>query len=96
MKPKAAAVQLQQAFEQAPPEVKQTAVAASQAIQSADYESAVVAIQLIKTKPNLSFEQGLAVHASEVSLESRLIHALAAGDPKAKQAYELLKKSRRD
>ncbi len=96
LKPKEAATQLQQAFAQAPPEVKQSAVAASEALQSADYERAVQTIQVIKAKPNLSLDQGLAVHATEVSLEGRLLAAMAAGDPKAKQAYELLKKTRRD
>jgi hypothetical protein len=96
LKPKEAASQLHHAFAEAPPEVKQAATAASEAIQSADYERAVDSIRVIKSKPNLSLDQGLAVHATEVSLEARLISAMATGDPKAKQAYEALKKSRKN
>jgi len=96
LKPKEAATQLQQAFNSAPEEIRQSAVAASEALKGADYERAVRTLEAIKAKPNLSLDQGLAVHASEVSLESRLITAMASGDPKARQAYEALKKSRRN
>ena len=96
LKPKEAATQLQQAFEQAPQEVRQTVAAASDALQRADYEGAVQSIQMIKIRPDLSLSQGVAIHASEVALESRLIAAMQAGDPKAKQAYERLKRFRRN
>lgn len=96
MEPKQAASHLQQAFAAAPAELKQTADAASQALQAADYDRAVQTITVIKTRPDLSFEQGLAIHASEVSLEARLIAAMQAGDASAKLAYERLKKSRRN
>lgn len=96
VKPKEAATQLQQAFASAPVEVQQTAKAASQALRAADYEAAVKNIQEIKAKPNLSVEQGMAIHSSEQALEARLIAAMEAGDPRAKQAYEQLRKSRRN
>ncbi|HPC59282.1 MAG TPA: hypothetical protein PKX23_01370 [Verrucomicrobiota bacterium] len=93
--PKAAASQLQQAFSTAPPEVKQSATTASEALRTADYSRAVQALQAIKARQNLSFEQGMAVHASELALEAKLIAGVEAGDPNAKRAYEALKRSRR-
>ncbi len=96
VKPKEAAVQLQEAFTAAPTEAKENATIASAALVQADYEKAVVALQVIKDQGSLTFEQGLAVHNSMVSLEARLIAAMGAGDQNAKQAYEILKKSKRN
>lgn len=95
-KPAQAASQLQQAFVSAPVEVKQTATVASEALRAADYEKAMQSLQAIKARQNLTLQQGMAVHESEVALEARLIAAMEAGDPNAKRAYERLKKSRRD
>ena len=95
-KPKEAASQLQQAFVAAEPELKDTATVASKALQTTDYEAALVSLQTIKARGNLTFEQGMAVHNSMVALEGKLVIAADAGDPNAKRAYELLKKSRRD
>ena len=94
--PKQAASQLQEAFVSAPVEVKNDAIVASQALKSADYEKAILSLEAMKARQNLTFEQGMAVHNSMVSLEAKLIAAMEAGDPNAKRAYELLKKSRRD
>ena len=94
--PKAAASQLQQAFTSANSEVKTTAEAASQAIRTANYEQAIQSIQAIKARQNLTLEQGTAVYNSERALEAELIAGINAGDAKAKRAYELLKKSRRN
>lgn len=96
VKPKEAAAQLQEAFTAAPTEAKENATIASEALRQADYEKAVVALQVIKDQGSLTFEQGLAVHNSMVSLEARLIAAMGAGDQNAKQAYEILKKSKRN
>jgi hypothetical protein len=96
LEPKQVASHLQQAFATAPDELKQTAESASQALQAADYDRAVQTITVIKTRRDLSFEQGLAIHASEVSLEAKLIAAMEAGDASARLAYERLKKSRRN
>ena len=95
-KPKEAAAGLQQAFTAAEPEVKQQAAVASKALQTADYEKAVETITVIKKQPNITFDQGMAIHESEVALEARLINAAAAGDQNAKRAYERLKASRRN
>ena len=96
LKPKEAANQLQQVFVNAEPEVKKTATAASQALQTADYENAVVALSAMKERGNLTFDQGMAVHNSMVALEAKLIAAADSGDANAKRAYDLMKKTRRN
>ena len=72
-KPSEAASQLQQAFVNAQVEVKNTAEAASEALRTANYEKALESLQQIKTRPNLTFEQGMAIYNSERTLEARLI-----------------------
>ncbi len=94
--PKEAASQLQQAFASANAEAKNNAEVASQALRSADYEKAIQSLEAMKARQNLTFEQGMAVHNSMVSLEAKLIAAMDSGDPNARRAYELLKKSRRN
>lgn len=95
-KPAQAATQLQQAFTTAPPEVQQTATTASEAMRSADYETAVRTLQTIKARQDLTPQQQMAVHESSAALEARLLQAMEAGDPKAKAAYERLRRSRRN
>jgi len=95
-KPKEAATQLDRAFAGANTEVKSFSTAASQALQTADYEGAVQSLQMIREKGGLTPDQGLAVHSSMVSLEAKLISAMSAGDANAKRAYEQLKKARRN
>ena len=94
--PQEAASQLQQAFTSANPEAKNTATVASEALRTADYEKAIQSIQTIKARQNLTYDQGIAVYNTERALEARLIAGINAGDPNAKRAYELLKKSRRN
>jgi hypothetical protein len=94
--PKEAASQLQQAFSTSTPEVKTAATTASQALRTADYGQAVQALDTIKAKKDLTAEQTMVVHESEAAMEMRLLQAIEAGDPKAKQAYEQLKKRRRN
>jgi len=94
--PKEAANQIQKAFSAANVEVKTTATAFSEAIRTADYPKAIHAIETIKTRKDLTFEQGVAVYNSEVALETALLARVAANDPAAKQAYEELKKSKRN
>lgn len=94
-KPKEAAAQLETVFASAPVEAKDNANIASEALRVADYEKAVVSLQVIKEQGNLTLDQGMAIHNSMVSLESKLITAIAQGDENAKRAYDLLKKSKR-
>ena len=96
LQPQEAASQLQQAFTSANPEVKNNATVASDALRTADYEKAIQSIQTIKARQNLTYDQGIAVYNTERALEARLIAGMNAGDPNAKRAYELLKKSRRN
>jgi len=95
-KPAEAATQLQQAFVTAPPEVKQTASQASEALQRADYDAAMRALQAMKARQDLTPQQQMAVQESSAALEARLIMAMERGDPQAKAAYERLKRSRRN
>jgi len=95
-KPKEAASQLQQAFVAAEPEMKETATIASKALQTTDYDAAMESLQVIKSRGNLTLEQGMAVQNSMIALETKLVAAADAGDPVAKAAYERLKKSRRN
>ena len=94
--PKEAATQIQKAFTGASAEVKQTADAVSESLRTANYEQAVQGLAVIKAKQNLTLEQGMAVYNSEQALVARLVAGVEAGDPNAKRAYELLKKSKRN
>jgi hypothetical protein len=94
-KPKQAAVQLQQAFAGALPDVKNQASIAAEALLASDYENAVISLQIIQEHSGLTLEQGMAVHNSMVSLEASLIGAMNTGDLKATRAYGLLKRAKR-
>ena len=89
--PKEAASQLERAFEKADPEIKKSVDTASEAIRKGEYEKAVVSLQVIRGSEGISLEQGLAIHSSILTLESKLISDMEAGDQNAKRAYELLK-----
>lgn len=94
--PQEAATQLEQAFDTAPPEIKQSVVSASQALRQGQYEQAVVNLQVVRNSETLTLDQGLAVHSSVVAMEQALISRIEAGDPNARRAYELLKALKRD
>ena len=91
-----AATQLEQVFEQSPVEIKQSANVASTAIRGGDYEKAVVSLMAVRESGKLTPEQGIAIHNSMVTMEMNLIRLMEAGDPKAKKAYETLKKLKRN
>lgn len=94
--PVEAATRLEQAFGAAPTEVKSEVARVAASIRSGDYEAAVVSLQALRHAGNQTMEQGLAVHNSNVALEQRLIAGIQAGDPKAKRAYDLLKKMKKN
>jgi hypothetical protein len=94
--PAEAATRVEQVFAEAEPQAQETAAAASEAVRIGDYEKAVVALEALKARENVTLDQGLAVHGYMVSLESQLIHAAEAGDEKARRAYELLRKMKRN
>lgn len=93
--PKQAASQLEQTFAAAPAETQNAAQSAAQAILAKEYEKAVVSLEVLRKQPAATPDQGIAVHGYMVHLESELVNAMAAGDPKAKAAYELLKNLKR-
>jgi len=94
--PQEAASQLQTVFAKAAPDLNQTADTASTAMRQGDHEKAVVALQVMRSGTNVTFEQGLAVHNSVVAMERQLINAADAGDENAKRAYRLLKELKRN
>jgi hypothetical protein len=94
--PAAAAERIEEVFAAEPPVVRDTATAAREAVRVGDYEKAVVALQALKQRPAPNLEQGLAVHGYMVALEAELINASASGDERARRAYELLRKMKRN
>lgn len=89
--PREAASQMEQAFRGASPEVRAAADAAAEAMRNGEFERAVVSLTAVKSAPDVTLDQGLAVHSSTVTLEARLVSAMAAGDENARRAYDLLK-----
>lgn len=103
LSPAQAADQLESAFQTTAPDASTTdpvqlgVRSASEALRAGDYEKAVVSLQVTRTAPeSLTLDQGMAVHQSYITLEQHLINAVAAGDPNAQRAYDLLKRSNRN
>jgi hypothetical protein len=94
--PEEAATQVEQVFQGAPPELQKAVQVASEGLREADFEKAALSLQAIRHSESLTFEQGMAVHNSMVALEAEIIAAMQAGDPQAKQAYERLKRIKRN
>lgn len=90
--PTEAAGQLDGAFASAPADFRNAAGEASAALRSGDYSKAVESLSVLRGSESVSLQQGVAVHSSMVMLESRLIAAADAGDPKAKEAYAQLRR----
>ena len=87
-----AAGQLDAAFSSAPAEFRRAADDASAALRSDDLNRAVESLGALRGSEGVTLQQGVAVHSSLVLLEARLIAASEAGDPKAREAYALLKR----
>jgi hypothetical protein len=94
--PSEAASQIEKAFVQSAPEIKQNAGVASDAMQKGDYEKAVASLHVLQQQKGITLEQGLAIHHSMVALEGQLISAMESGDQNAKRAYQLLKELKRN
>ncbi len=94
--PEQAASELEQAFANASPDVKKEAAAASQAMRDAEYQKAIMSLETVRSKQNITLEQGIAIQGSAISLESRLIQAMEDGDPNAARAYQMLKAFKRN
>lgn len=93
--PEQAASQMEQAFANSDAKMRELAAAASEALRKSEYENAVVSLQTIRGG-EMTPEQRMAVYGSAVTLEARLLNAMQSGDPKAAQAYELLKAMKRN
>ena len=94
--PTEAASQLQKVFETAAPDVRQTVSVVSEAMQKDDYEKAVVSLQIIRSGKNITLEQGLAIHNSELAMQRKILSRVEAGDENAKRAYKILKELKRN
>jgi hypothetical protein len=91
-----AADHLSDAFEGADGDSLKNAGIASAAIKKGQFQKALYAIETIKAKPDVSFDQGVAINDSLINLERELIYRAEDGDPKAIAAYELLKRINRN
>ena len=87
----AAASELEQVFADADSVTKKNASVATQALRDGKYDKAVVSIMSIRDQDNLSFEQGMILRNSMVTLQQDLISAAEDGDPNAIKAMELLR-----
>lgn len=94
--PAEAASQLQKVFETAAPATKQTVSAVSEAMRKDDYEKAVVSLQIIRSGKDITLEQGLAIHNSELAVQRKILSGVEAGDENAKRAYKILKELKRN
>lgn len=94
--PKEAAVHIEQVFKEAPPTLKKEADTASEALRTGDYEKAIVSLDTMRTGNDITPEQLMAIHSSMVTLETKLINAMEAGDEKARKGFELLKQLHRN
>lgn len=92
--PAEAQSQLQETFASAPVEVHNLAAAVSEGLRLADYDRAVQSLVTLNARKDLTAQQVMAVHESEVAMVSRLISAMQAGDANAKRAYEAFQKSK--
>lgn len=93
--PEQAASQIEQAFSSAKDSTKGVAAAASEAMRKGDFEKAIVSLETVKASPDVTVEQGMAVHSTTLVLEQQLISAIEAGDKNAERAYQLLKAMKR-
>lgn len=94
--PDQAASGLDQTFAGAPAALRDNVTAASEALRKRDYEKAVVSLHQVQQSQGITLQQGLAIHNSSLLLEQELINGIERGDPRAKAAYELLKRSKRN
>jgi hypothetical protein len=94
--PSEAASQLQKVFETAAPDIKQNVNVVTEAMRKDDYEKAVVSLQIIRAGKNITLDQGLAIHNSELAMRRKILSGMEAGDENAKRAFRLLKELKRD
>ena len=93
--PAQAASQLEQAFSSGDSATKQVVSAASEALRKGDFEKAIVSLETVRSAPDVTVDQGIAIYSSTVILEQRLLSAIEAGDKNAERAYQMLKAFKR-
>ena len=92
--PAEAADHLSEAF--ANSKAKNHVAVASQSLQNGEYKKAVVAIQLVKTTPGMTLDQGIAIRDYLKNLSSELSERAEDGDSKAKDALQMLREMSRN
>ena len=75
---------------------KKHAAAASQSLKNGEYKKAVVSIQLLKTTPGMTLDQGIAIRDYLNNLSRELSERAENGDPKAKAALHMLREISRN
>lgn len=85
---------LQETLASAPAEVKSLAATALETLRVANYEKAMESLQALKARKDLTPEQYMAVHESEVVMVDKMIAAMQAGDANAKRAHEAYQKTK--
>lgn len=93
--PEQAASQIEQAFSGAKGPARDVAAAASDAMRKGDFEKAIVSLQTVRATPDVTVDQGMAIHSTTIMLEERLVSAIESGDKNAERAYQLLKAMKR-
>lgn len=89
-----AADHLTEAF--ASSKAKKHAAAASQSLKNGEYKKAIVSIQLLKTTPGMTLDQGIAIRDYLNNLSRELSEQAEDGDPKAKEALSMLREISRN
>src|SRR5204863_7768699 len=74
-----------------PPEIQAMVSQAAESLKKKDEAAAVATLQALRSTPNLSVDQALAVQDMMVQAQKRLAERAAAGDPQAQAAMEMLK-----
>lgn len=90
--PAEAAGQIESAFTDAPEAFRRAASEASAALRSGDLPRAVESLGALRASEDVTLNQGMAVHNSLVLLEARLIAEAEGGDPRAREAYAMLRR----
>ncbi len=80
---------VENAFKEAPPEVKNSANEVIAAVQGKDEPKALVDLQNLSARSDLTPEQREAANRSIISLNQKLSEAAAQGDQRAAQALEV-------
>jgi len=79
---------MQQSFQQAPPEIRQSANEVVAAVEKGDEPHALVELQHLASRPELTQQQRDAAVRSWMAVHERLRAAAAKGDKRAEDALE--------